>query len=342
MKKTIIAAAVAASVAAPAAFADVSFSGMVNPEFINQDTSKGYGVSAVNTDLVLTGSEDLGNGMTASFKYHMFHDSGADAVADTSVTLAGDFGKVIAGRMESFHESVAQGFLNIDASHDLDLENGLFADSAGDRVNSALAYVSPTMNGFHVGVAMIQGYKGQESDSFNSATDVIAVYENAGLKVFANRMTADNAEIAAATSASTTIVPDPINAAIDEEDVSFEVDYTAATDAEHSDVTVDAIGASYKMGGLELRAMKRSVDVDGYDLDSTFLGAKYGMGAFTFAAGTLDDDVTGDSTIFSMSYALSKRTSVYLTDVDHDGNGETGDNAGKDISATAIGIKHTF
>jgi predicted porin len=162
MKKTIIAAAVAAAVAAPAAFADVSFSGMVNPEYIDKDGDAGYADSGVNTDLVLTGSEDLGNGMTASFKYHMFHDQGTDSVADTSVSLKGDFGTVVAGRMESFHESVVQGFVNIDASHDLDLENGITGHWAGDREDSAFAYVSPTVGGFHVGVAAIQGYKGTE------------------------------------------------------------------------------------------------------------------------------------------------------------------------------------
>jgi predicted porin len=318
MKKTIIAASIAAAVAAPAAFADVAITGMVNPEFIDKDGDTGYAASAVNTDLVLTGSEDLGNGMTASFKYHMYHDTGADAVADTSVALKGDFGTVMAGRMESLHESVSQAFLNIDASHDLDLENGLVGDSIGDRQDSALAYVSPTVSGFHVGVAMIQGIDGADSDTFNSGTDVIAVYENAGLKVFANRLTADNAEV-------------------------------DSDDGVNGDLTVDAFGASYKIGDLELRAMKRTVEIENFtddsaneEYDSTFYGATYGMGAFTVAAGKLDDDATGDSTIFSVSYALSKRTSVYLADVDHDNDAEGDATSGKDISSTAIGIKHTF
>jgi predicted porin len=314
MKKTIIAAAIAASVAAPAAFADVSISGMVNPEFTDRDGDNGWGDSAVNTDLVFKGSEDLGNGLTASFKYHIFHDgdstqSGIDGstggkTADTSVSIKGDFGTVIAGRMESFHESVSQAFTNIDASHDLDLENGLAVHNFGDRVNSALAYVSPTVNGFHVGVASIQGLAGDDVDSFNSATDIIAVYENAGLKVFANRLSADGADVAGNEDASAT-----------------------------------AYGASYKMGDLEVRAMKRSIEVDGSDdQDSTFFGAKYNMGAITLAAGNVDDDTNGDSTIYSVSYALSKRTSVYLADVAHDN-----DNAdGTDVSATTVGVKHTF
>jgi predicted porin len=69
MKKTIIASAIAAAVAAPAAFADVKISGMVAYE---QSTKDDAGVSTdagnVYTDLVFTGSEDLGNGLKAGFK----------------------------------------------------------------------------------------------------------------------------------------------------------------------------------------------------------------------------------------------------------------------------------
>jgi len=329
MKKTIIAAAVAASVAAPAVFADVKISGMVNPEYIDQEGATGWAASAVNTDLVFSGSEDLGNGLTASFKYHMFHDSGADSVADTSVTLAGDFGKVIAGRMESFHESVSQGFVNIDHAHDADLENDMDNNGIGNRVNSALAYVSPTVGGFHVGVAMIQGTAGAESDSFNAATDVIAVYENAGLKVFANRLSADNATTTAAVAA-VAAGNGPNGIAGDGDDVAA----SAGVAAVNQDIEMDAIGASYKMGDLEVRALKRSVSIgNAADVDTEFFGAKYTMGANSIAVGTMDNDTNGDSNILSIGHALSKRTSVYVTSYNTDrANADT----------TTVGIKHTF
>jgi predicted porin len=323
MKKTIIAAAVAASVAAPAVFADVKISGMVNPEFVDTEGTTGWATSNVNTDLVFTGSEDLGNGLAASFKYHMVHDSGTDSVADTTVTLAGDFGKVIAGRMESFHESVSQAFLSVDHAHDADLENDMDNIGVGDRVNSALAYVSPTVGGFHVGVAMIQGTAGAESDSFNAATDVIAVYENAGLKVFANRLSADGLTTTAAVAASA----GPNGLDNDADDV-------AAVAAVNSDVEMDAIGASYKMGDLEVRALKRSVSIgNAADVDTEFFGAKYTMGANSIAVGTMDNDTNGDSNILSIGHALSKRTSVYVTSYNTDrANADT----------TTVGIKHTF
>jgi len=354
MKKTIIAAAVAAAVAAPAAFADITISGMVNPEFIDEDGDKGYGASAVNTDLVFSGSEDLGNGMTASFKYHMFHDSGADKVADTSVSIAGDFGTITAGRMESFQEAVVGGFTNIDASHDADLEHGLSGNHIGDRVDSAVAYTTPNMNGFSASIAIIQG-QGEDSDSFNSANDLLVKYSNAGLTVFANRFSVDGGTLMSGKGTDVGTKAAKINTFLDG---------AAATDNNgfkaEADITIDAIGASYNLGDLEVRAMHRTLDVgtvtttvattagsvDGGEIDSTFFGAKYTMGANTFAIGNVDDDVEGESTIYSLSHALSKRTSVYIThnDVDTDAGTYNGllNDATAQADRTVIGVKHTF
>jgi predicted porin len=314
MKKTIIAAAVAAAVAAPAAFADVSISGMVNPEFINSDTTDEDSYGAVNTDLVFTGSEDLGNGMKASFKYHLFNDGNAtdatgagNGVADTTVTLSGDFGAITAGRMESFHESKVQGFLNIDPSHDLDLENTLDNAAAGDRGNAVVAYTSPSMNGFQISVAtgMINDANNASgaaatSGDWNDATDVMVSYSANGLTVFAERM---------------------------------DLDYHTTDDS------FEAIGGSYKIGDLELRAMRRTTDVSNTEVDTDFLGVKYTMGAITLSAGTIDNDTNGDASIFGAAYSLSKRTSVYavVNNSDKDSTTDASNTAG-----SGIGIKHTF
>jgi predicted porin len=63
MKKTIVAAAIAAVVAAPAAFAEVSISGKVLGEI--NDGKFGTNDSTIK----LSGKEDMGNGMHASFVY---------------------------------------------------------------------------------------------------------------------------------------------------------------------------------------------------------------------------------------------------------------------------------
>jgi predicted porin len=183
MKKTIIAAAVAAAVAAPAAFADVSISGMVNPEL--HDTDGNGWVGSVNTDLVFKASEDLGNGMKASAKYHLFHDDGGNSVADESVSLSGDFGTIIAGRFEPFVEGVFDAYANIEFGHDASIE-GTNVLTRASVANGAIAYVSPTVNGFHVGVSNVA------SDDFSAANEVIAVYKANGLTVMALNSDADN------------------------------------------------------------------------------------------------------------------------------------------------------
>jgi len=325
MKKTIIASAIAAAVSAPAAFADVTISGMVNPEYaIQNDDSVDF---TPNTDLVISGSETLDNGMKVSFKYHQFADgaesaSGIDGanegftetaatstagsstydkgnadganggkLADLSVTLSGDFGSISAGRMESFHEAVAQGFVNIDASHDADLENNLTSNSIGDRVNGAIAYTSPSFNGLTVSAASIS--LNDTDDDGSDATDIMVKYSNNGLMVFAEQ---------------------------------FDIDGGAEA---------TAFGASYKMGDIEVRAMQRThKTAAGVEKDASFLGAKYNMGNITLAAGKLDEDTASkDASILSVEYKLSKRTSVYAVDMNSDATAE---------DQTVFGIKHTF
>jgi predicted porin len=315
MKKTIIAAAVAASVAAPAAFADVSISGMVNPEFIDKDgttSSDGWNASSINTDLVFKASEDLGNGMKATAKIHWFSDTTdqamnngggnteSQATADLSLTVSGDFGSVVTGRFEPASEGVIDAFVNVDASHDLDLENSL--EGQIGRTNNGLAYMSPSMNGLSVGVGVFAGASSVVADdSFSGAQEVFVKYSNGPLTVMANQTTVDGTGTAAATA----------------------------------ERTLSAVAASYKMGDLELRAMSRTYEANGStDKDSKFFGAKYTMGANTFAVGMLDNDTAAtDAEIYSVSHALSKNTSVYVTALSSDAT---------DGDQTAFGIVQKF
>jgi predicted porin len=315
MKKTIVAAAVAASFVAPVAMAEVSISGMVNPEFIDQDGTTGWGASGINTDLVFKASEDLGNGLKATAKIHTFIDSnnssnssiddadgatgdGAGRTADLSVTISGDFGSVVAGRFEPASEGVMDAFMNIDASHDLDLEDNT---NAIGRTNNGLAYHSPSMNGFKVGLGNFASAGTTDDGDFAGAQEIFVKYSNGPLTVMAN-----NTEVDGGT--------------------------------EHQSVAV-----SYKMGDLELRAMERSTNTGAAgaaDKDSTFFGAKYTMGANTFAIGMLDDDgvtvgsdTNADAEIYSLSHAMSKNTSVYVTVLSSDA---------ANSDKTAVGIVQKF
>jgi len=181
MKKTIIAASIAAVAAAPVAFADVSISGYISAEFVEDEM-------LTNNDIVFKASEDLGNGMKASAKYHMFTDSTAGGgttsgnTADMSITLSGDFGSLTAGRSEGFDEGVFAAFVNIDAAHDADLEGNFDGGTAVQTRDERLKYVSPSFNGLKVGVTTQDNGTSKFEDK-----EYMVSYSANGLTVMAGR-----------------------------------------------------------------------------------------------------------------------------------------------------------
>jgi len=286
MKKTIVAAAIAAAVAAPAAMAEVSVSGQINQEFFN---GTGDLESDTNADVVFKGSEDLGNGMKASFVIHTMSDNSAasttggdtsaqdldGASADTSISLAGDFGSITVGSFEPMLEGMVVSMAATDASDVLSIEN---AQSSATRTNGGARYMSPSFNGLTVGV---EGFTdgGSAGDDFG-VTAVMVQYSNAGLTV---KYASENVN-------------------------------STGTDT-------DALAVQYKMGDLTLVA----VDQDSSDntKDDTFFGATYAMGNNTFGIGVIDSNTASDGDmIISAKHAMSKSTSVYLVVEDDDSAAE--------------------
>ena len=176
MKKTIIAASIAAVVAAPAAFADLKISGNVYAEYVTTD---GASDLMTNNDLNVTAKEDLGNGLTATAKLNNAYDDGTQGSGDMSVSLSGDFGALTLGRIEGFQEGKFDAFVNVDAAHDGDIE-GQITGGAFARSERAM-YVSPSLNGLQLAVTM----QDNGDDIDGASTEVMATYSNAGLKVMA-------------------------------------------------------------------------------------------------------------------------------------------------------------
>jgi predicted porin len=306
MKKTIVAAAVAALVAAPAAFAEVSISGQINVEFSDNDTGDSSG--DYHSDVVLKGSEDLGNGMKAGFVYHLVsdgdgNDAGAVAVGgDTAISLSGDFGTINLGRMEPFVENKLASVANIDASEELDLE--FATGGAAESINAArsdtgIKYVSPNMNGLTIGV---EAYADENvgTDDWDT-TAVYASYSVGGLTVQVASENNDEALVGDTT----------------------------------------AYSIQYKMGDISVRAV--NVDLDSPtandDAETTVVGASYTMGNNEFAIGSIVDakgtnvSAQDGDTIYSLKHSLSKSTSVYLVHFSDDSG--TADQ-------TLVGMKHSF
>jgi len=325
MKKTIIASAVAAAVAAPAAFADVKIGGMVNPEMVMGESTDEL---RVQTDLVFSGSEDLGNGLKASFKYHLVNDTadsttaadagtqvlsvtagaaGADGIPTVTHTVnssaevngdttvgdsVADLTVTLSGDFGSIAVGRQEGFAEGvgDAFYNIDAAHELdleLGDSVYTRKNGSIKYVSPSFNGLKVGVNSVE-----LAGDTDSQTELMAQYSNNGLGV-------------------TLISSDNDNSAND----------------------YQIVNVSYKMGDLELRASAREYGNE----DTTMIGAKYSMGANTIAIGSTNNDTsTNDETIVSASHSLSKNTSVYVVFSD----AETA--AGADNDTTIVGLRQKF
>jgi len=173
MKKTIVAAAIAAAVAAPAAFAEVSISGNVYLETGDNNGEQ----DEVFTDLFFKASEDIGNGMTVSSKIQMVNDNlgtrtgtAAGNSGERTLSISGAFGTITGGYMEKYTEAVIMGATATDAAHTITIEGGVGNDgnmAAGKR------YTSPSIQG----ATLIL-------ESFDAGSSTAAIeYSNSGLVV---------------------------------------------------------------------------------------------------------------------------------------------------------------
>jgi len=354
MKKTLIAASVAALVAAPAAFADVKISGNVIQEFVTDGDDTGTSEdgleSAAAVDLVFSVSEDLGNGMTAFAKIHQLSDNGSGSQnrADQVVGLKGDFGTIIAGRMEDFSEGKVAAMASVDSSDALSIEpNGAYDTG---RAEGGIAYVSPSFNGLTFGVAGYALANGGAASVSGESVDVVSGGTTTTVTI--NTSAAVSKDADANIDATDIMVeyangPLLVRAAYENVDKSvYNVNQTTGKDQKTTQIAM-----SYKMDNITLVGHHFDVEngggTDANDTDGFMVGAKVGMGANTFAlgfseetnvnSGTKQTNGDNEAWIVSLNHALSKRTSLtaaYKSLDDKD--------ASADKDNFAVGIKHVF
>jgi len=322
MKKTMIAVAVASVVAAPA-FAEVTIGGKV--EQIQTKTDGSAWAPSSDVRLKATGSEDLGNGMNAFFKYEFRVDTlntaatasttctitesfNATGSADTDtaactttntsghtsydelVGISGSFGTIQLGRFEDFSE--AKGMAVADVFQTTGVETSGNLES---RQDGGIAYVSPTVNGFTVGLG---GYTGvsSASDAFD-ARDVAVMYSNG-----------------------------PLFVSVSNEDVK-----------DSRDTTV--VAAKYAMGDLTLGAVMTDTDYDAAgtaSLKDKMIVGTYKMGNNSLAIGWNEDDAGAtdtNTTVVELKHAFGKRTSAAIGFKDADGSNS---------DQTVVSVQHTF
>ena len=330
MKKTMIAMAVAGVVAAPIASADVKISGVVEQTFTDtENDTNGMDTSTFNM-LNVTASEDLGNGMTAFAKYNHLTKTGTntgETNGDQVVGISGDFGTVVAGTMEDFTEGKLAAMMTMEGNGSVEL-----AGNSG-RTAGGLAYITPTVSGFHAGVAGYAGSGAVDTDSFD-AVDVAIFYDNGPLSIKVAQETENKGANASTTYSAT------------ENSTSTGVG-VATTTAAAEDQTTTSVGASYTIGDLKVSALHVSREnqggTSGADSDDTMVKVDYTMGNNKISVGyASDDSVTGADndtvTAVELIHNFSGRTSAYIGHVDNtvESSVITGD------ASTYFGIKHKF
>lgn len=302
MNKKLIALAVAAAMVPMAAMAEVEVYGQGNVSIdvadnggvvgVDDTSQNGINVSSNSSRIGFKASEDLGNGMSAvvvaEFAVAM-DDNGGGIYSDrnTYVGIAGDFGTVIVGRVDTPYKSSTKNMgvfgdttadyravVGMQGNYDFRADNAIaFLKTVNDNISFAVAYV-PDSNDNTVDEAVVTGSFNYNSDMFDVAVGYLGMDSNgAGDEVTAMRV------------GGTYSINDDINL----------------------NLVYDNVVESPVAGP------------DTADFASIYLSGSFASGDNTFAAafGTTEDDTTGavDSAgtfmAFGVTHDYSETTKVY-------------------------------
>jgi predicted porin len=332
-KKTLIAAAVA-TLASSVAMADVSVSGRIEQGFSDEDAGTTGWAGFNDNQINIKASEDLGNGMSAFGQLSM-RNTGAEM--DSKLGVKGSFGTVVLGRMEDFSEGVVAATQSTMGTNEGEL------GAQHDRTNSGMAYVSPTINGLHFGVA---GFAGLTPTSNLDAIDLIIAYDNGPLSVKLARENTDGTQYDVATVAQVDgqyITSGGVSTTTVGSNQVLIAPVTVAAATTGSDHKVTSLSIGYSMADLSGSALwvkeegGTSGNVDATDL-MVRLDYKMGANKLTLQHAKDESNTSAaaadvDTNIVELSHAFSKRTTAYIGFADSD-------SAAKEN--TYVGMQHTF
>lgn len=343
MQKKLLALAIAGLAAMPALADDnVTIYGRIDMGFLSRGDGDG-GVADQGTKneiasgigggsrIGFRGTEDLGNGLKALFEVEFGIDVDNGPLGGSAtwknrhsyVGLTGDFGTVIAGRVDGARYGISARYDPFNAGTVASMAS---IQGHATRADNAIAYISPRWNGFGFLAAYTNNLIGQEK---GSAT----VRGNEGdTQLYAIAGFYDNGPI------------------------SLTLDYEHAEDEDvpgNSDVDVWVVAGTYDFGVAKIHGYWDQVDTNGaidstvlgftapgleVDKQSWMIGATVPFGKTTLRASYIEvlDDVNDDADCkkfgIGVLYSLSKRTSLYadFATIDNDTN-----------AACAIGVSGT-
>jgi len=326
MKKTLV--AVAALAAVTGAMAEVKISGIVDQSItriVAKDdsasttaTTTSIGSQYTGADLNFSGSEDLGNGLTARFNVGMFQD--ADSAFGNDYTnyqsfigLAGAFGDVQIGQFFASHHIVnatfdAAGYSQVNTSHQVtQAASGSVGANLGQLVANQIQYTLPKLvDGLSLKVAKAYG-----EAAYGDQTQYGAMYS-------AGSFGAGYAWSKEATSATTTTTKSSYGLSYDFG--MAKVVYSAQARKLSTAATGDS-GNQYGVV-IPVGALSIGVSVTSYKMPSVAV------------------NTAGSGYNLLAKYDLSKRTAL-IAQTGRD-TISTGTNKGDTSAQTSIGLWHSF
>jgi len=350
MKKHLLALAALATVSGVAVAQSATVYGIFDLSFTRAtNVDSGKSLTAL-TDAVwmpsvfgVTGSEDLGGGLKASFNLEsdVNVDTGSLSSASgtklfgrkSNVALSGNFGELKLGKdidqifLQGFIDNVrnahsSSGFI----AHTVKAAGALSTDSV--FTENLVRYTTPTVSGFKAAVQYRFGESAANGNSYGNSTSLLANYSNAGLSLSVGTKTANDVN-------------------------------QAGTATANQDTELTYVGATYQIGAVRLSATNWQTKFKGSST-AKVKTQEYGVGyavtpALTAAVNYVETEqgsAKGDITSASLKYALSKRTNLW-TLVSRTTN-DTGSQiygghygaaypaSAKDGTTTSVGITHSF
>ncbi|GAB2180469.1 porin [Denitratisoma sp. agr-D3] len=375
MSKKIMALALAAASSAALAQSNVTIYGNVDVGWVNTGGSNGGSASTSNRNAVQSagsqsyigfkGAEDLGNGLKSIFdlQYRISPDenTGLTQAGHQYVGFTGGFGTAVAGYLDGIRYGI---FGKYNPFGNYSIGNFASMTTQYDRAANAVAYISPTMNGFTLVLAAATNTQGAEG----TLNGVHVPAGSAGGNRGDDRLFSVNLQYANG----------PLNA-----DVDYET--TRAVGYDNSRLYVFTTGASYDFGPVKVGGVYDIIHGDpnsliggNIDLDSTkaglqnlgnlaagqsydrrnwFIGASVPLGRTSLLAsyGKVQDRTlnSADASKWAVGvrYALSKRTELYAdyAHIKNESNASfqinpNGNSAGSSngVNGFALGMKHAF
>jgi hypothetical protein len=323
MRKLLLtsSALVAAASISSYAVADVSVTGAFEWKYIQKAadlTSVDGDDFGTDNEIVISFSNKTDSGLTIGGKMEMgnYNDDTANttAVIDESVlTISGGFGTFRLGNEDSVHETFGITEVDlIDEEGDGRATSNTISANAGEQGSTdtnKIAYITPSMGGFQVGVSV------EDSGTGTAATDMTAMGASYTMPM-ANG--------------------------------SLVVKYNQSTKDGTTDIDTTNMGAQLNMGAMSLivASMTKEQGTTN-DEEGTGFGIKYDMGGgLTIAASATEVEDTGTTSagenekytanIGEVVYTVAPglKAKVTYTDYEYKDGGATGDDSGQITTLT--------